>query len=1031
MGREKYRAKIDEHIQQILAVHNTDGGWDEEARVDKTSAVYTTGHVLQALMNAGLRPEQEPKMQAALKWLLSQQQPFGGWFQTDTHENFRTPMRESRYALIALAMAYPKGEALKGMGNYDGGPALVPVADASVVDAIKALENIWEIAPEQQAAIGEQVYPLLERPEAPVRAAAAAVLGRVGGQESVTPLLEMLNDPSKMVWREAAWALRQLGNRGYAGDALKFALQSADSLTRRSAARAFAYQFQEMDGRLDIAREFVKLINDPDELIRLQALRTLRQWFYRSSDPDLKKLVMQTVIDRMGVEGETPAMRANLAQNMYILLDENQSGGVSMQRNLRDVPKDVAARVLDGRVKVERDVLLEPVLTAMANGNALQREALLESFDGSFFKGRYYAQIPRNMIDVGNDREFSFMFTPDQSYLDGTLGKVLLTESRPAQQARAIQLATFFEMPQQGNETPFQLALLSATQAEDATLRAMARDSVKRFMQVRPGAENVTAAKVAEMLKGGDAELQAALVASVARSPEALGNEAVKAAVLELAEARIAADEPNTDLLPLLSTAMLDDRQAMAVLDMSWKAVQDKPAAERIPVVQALVNRPTLVGAQTAGDVAAGPSRRAVRILKQAATDRDVAVREKVFELMGSLESLRKSSQAAPILYAGLSDDSPAIRVKSLALARENENVWKEEDVHEYMLKLLISSDPKIRKAALVTVQQRNLIAATPRYAPRVRALMDGDAELKAEAEQALRAANVDPAAVTADAKIAVERSPDVLFFRDHVNKYFYEKGADKNACADCHATHTILGLAEPKKDGSPLSDSDVINNYRSLLKVINISDAEQSLVLRKPRSPFGTGASTTESPTGVTHVGGTRWPEDTANEAYQALLAFVRSARDESEPLKLTASTDSYSPEYPPSAAVDGNPATSWHTEFVGAMPGYPHEIVIALESAKEIAGLTYYPRQDSENGRVKEFEIYGSQDGKNWGEPLAKGVWENDALPKTAFIPRATAAFIKLRGLSEVSGQPFMSAAEIEVLVPKGDTRVAQAAN
>ncbi|MDZ4861369.1 MAG: discoidin domain-containing protein, partial [Candidatus Hydrogenedentes bacterium] len=817
--------------------------------------------------------------------------------------------------------------------------------------------------------------------------------------------------------------------RGHGADALKFALQSADPVVRRSAARAFAYQFQEMDGRMDIAREFAGLINDPDELTRLQALRTLRQWFYRSDDPEFKQFVIKTVIDRMGVEGETPAMRVNLAQNMYILLDENQSGGVSMQRNIRDVPKDVAARVLEGRVTVEQSFLLEPVLTAMAEGNALQSEALLESFDGSFFKGRYYARIPRDMIDVGNDREFSFMFTPEQSYLESTLGKVLETDPRPAQQSRAIQLATFFEMPQQSSDAAFQGAVLSATLADDTTLRATARDSVRRFMRIRPDAGNATTGKVIALLNSGDAELQAALVASLARSPEALANEGVKTTLQTLAEGRIAADAPGTDLLPLLSTAMLTDQQAMAVIDMAWNAVQDKPAAERIPVVQALANRPALVGAQTDAAPNAGPSRRAVRILKQASTDKDVAVREKVFELMASLESLRKSTQAAPILYAGLSDDSPAIRIQSLALARENENVWKEEDVHEYVLKLLIAADPKIRKAALETVQQRNLIAAAPRYAPRVRTLMDSDSALKAAAEAALRAANIDPASVLADAQIAVERTPDVLFFRDHVNTYFYDKGADKNACADCHATHTILGLAEPKQDGTPLTDSDIINNYRSLLKVINVSEPEQSLVLRKPRSPFGTGASSEESPTGVTHVGGTRWEEGTANEAYQAILAFVRSARDESTPLKLSASTDSYSPEYPPAAAVDGDPATSWHTEFVGAMPGYPHEIVVALDSPREVAGITYHPRQDSENGRVKEFEVYVSEDGKNWGEPVAKGAWNNDGQPKTAFIPRTTASFVKLRGLSEVGGQPFMSAAEVEVLVPKGEAKVAQA--
>jgi hypothetical protein len=114
-----------------------------------------------------------------------------------------------------------------------------------------------------------------------------------------------------------------------------------------------------------------------------------------------------------------------------------------------------------------------------------------------------------------------------------------------------------------------------------------------------------------------------------------------------------------------------------------------------------------------------------------------------------------------------------------------------------------------------------------------------------------------------------------------------------------------------------------------------------------------------------------------------------------------------------------------------VGAAPGYPHELVVALDAPREIAGLTYYPRQDSENGRVKEFEIYVSADGKNWGEPVVKGAWDNDAQPKTAFISRVAASFVKLRGLSEVGGQPFMSAAEIEVLTPKADTKVAQAGN
>ncbi|MCL4691522.1 MAG: discoidin domain-containing protein [Candidatus Hydrogenedentes bacterium] len=1030
MNTEKYADRIHAIREELLALQNPDGGWDEEGKQDGTSAEYTTGQMVYSLIESGLTPQDEPRLENAAQFLLSRQKAFGGWFQTDTHENFRTPMRESRYALMALASVYPKGAPLSGLGNVNGQMASIPSAGASAADAIDALENIWEVAPENIDSIVTATLPMLERSEAPVRAAAASLLGRVGGEESVAPLMGLLDDPSKLVWREAAWGLRQLGNKGYGADALQIALNSADPLVRRSAARAFAYQFQGMDTRLDIAETFVELASDPDELTRLQALRTLRQWWYRTESPEFKSRIIDTYIARMGVDGETPALRTNLAQNMYILLDENQSGGVSMQRNIRDLPEAVGKGVLDGRIAIEQRILLEPVLTALAKGNDLQREALLESFDGSFFKGRYYARVPRDMIDVGNDREFSFMFTPEQSYLDATLGTLIYSEDRPAQLRRGFQLASFFEMPNHTPSRDLQLALFNGMFAEQPDLRATAREVVQRDLVLRATQEPDVASRVLELLAEPDRETRAIVLASIARSPEALANQAIVDRVQTLAEETLTADEPSAGLLPLVETAALDDRQAIAVLTSAWSALEERPASERIRVVNAITAREGIVGPREAAienlDAAEQQlSRRGIRLLERAATDRDVAVREKVFEILPELEVLRRSKRAASILYAGLSDDSPAIRAKSLALARENDRVWGEEDVHEYVLKLLIAADPKTREAALTTVVERNLIATEPRYAARVKAVMDGDIDLQVRAEEALRAAGLDPDSITADAEIAAVRLPDILVYRDRVNTYFYEKGADKNACADCHATHTILGLAEPPKDGRPLSDDEIVANYRSMLKVINTSDPEQSLVLRKPRSPFGTGQSSKESPTGVTHVGGTRWEEDTANEAYQAILAFVRTARTDEQPIQRTASTDSYSPEYPPDFAIDGNSSTLWHTEFVGAMPGYPHELVVALDAPQQIAGLTYVPRQDSTNGRVKEFEVYVSQDGEQWGEPVASGVWANDAVPKTAFFPTQTARYVKLLGKSEVDGQPIMSAAEVEVLIDHADAK------
>ncbi|GMW00891.1 MAG: hypothetical protein AMXMBFR84_20280 [Candidatus Hydrogenedentota bacterium] len=1015
MGREYYRERIQQEVDALFAMQNEDGSWHEEGKTGSAGAVYTTGQLLYSFMEMGLRPESDPRIERGLQWLLAQQHDFGGWYQTTTHENFRTPMRETRYALMALSSGYPKGAPLRGLGNLNDGPAELPAPEATPAQIVDRFENIQEVPGARQAEVAAAAIPYLARPEAPVRAAAAALLGRIGREESVEPLHALLTDPSKPAWREAAWALRQLGNRGYGVEKLKTALMSPDVLVRRGASRVFAYQFQEMDGRLDIARAFIPLTGDPDLLTRLQAIRTLRQWWYRSDDTALRTEIVSTLIDRMGMPNEFPIVRTNLAQNMYILLDENQTGGVSIQRNIRDFPKETQDAVLAGRAWVEENLLLKPVLNAIATGNDLQREALLESFDGSFFKGRFYARVPRNMIDVGNDREFSFLYQPDADLLARSIGNTVKTETRAKQRQRGIQLASFFEMPQHTADTALQLTLLDNMTAEEPELREAAYTAVSRDWVVSNPNDETIAARLLAAIEGSESATRKAVLLALSRSPEALKHAPIRDAISALTDRVIADEEHTADLLPFVQTDLLDELQALDMIDLAWSALEGASASDRIPVVEVLAKR-SWQNEEGEDDGLAMP-RKAVRVLQKAATDPEVAVREKVFELLPAMESLRKSKRATPVLFAGLSDESPTIRLKALQLARENDALWENKDVHEYVLPLLIDADAKTRKSALEAVAERSLVAAEPRYAARVKAVVDGDAELKDAAAALLNAAALDPQSVQADAQIAAVYQPDILFFRDHVNRYLYEPSADKNSCANCHATHTILGLAEAPKEGQTLTDSQIIANYRSMLKVVNVSDPEQSLILRKPRSPFGTGNVAADSPTGITHVGGIRWEEGAASEAYQAVLAFVRTAQQRRDPVKMTATVDSYSPEYPPAYAVDGNPATIWHTEFVGASPGYPHELVVALESPQGVAAVTYHPRTDGDSGRVKAFEIFVSADGENWGEPVATGEWANDATPKTAFVPPAEVRYVKLRGLSEVKGQPYMSVAELEL--------------
>jgi len=53
----------------------------------------------------------------------------------------------------------------------------------------------------------------------------------------------------------------------------------------------------------------------------------------------------------------------------------------------------------------------------------------------------------------------------------------------------------------------------------------------------------------------------------------------------------------------------------------------------------------------------------------------------------------------------------------------------------------------------------------------------------------------------------------------------------------------------------------------------------------------------------------------------------------------------------------------TIWHTQWEGAQPSHPHHLVIDLGAEQTVAGVRYLPRQDSANGRIKNYRFYLSE--------------------------------------------------------------------
>ncbi|MDD7505326.1 MAG: endo-alpha-N-acetylgalactosaminidase family protein [Actinomycetaceae bacterium] len=137
--------------------------------------------------------------------------------------------------------------------------------------------------------------------------------------------------------------------------------------------------------------------------------------------------------------------------------------------------------------------------------------------------------------------------------------------------------------------------------------------------------------------------------------------------------------------------------------------------------------------------------------------------------------------------------------------------------------------------------------------------------------------------------------------------------------------------------------------------------------------------------------------------------------------------------------AAIDDNPSTYWHTAWSASNPPYPHQIVIKVKPCDdaqcEINGLEYTQRHNADNGRAKGYEIYVSDDGQTWGDPVATGEFSGDLAPQ--FIPfgATTAHYVKLIETSPlIDGKPWGGAGEIRIggklLSASGTTTVTEVA-
>ncbi len=129
-----------------------------------------------------------------------------------------------------------------------------------------------------------------------------------------------------------------------------------------------------------------------------------------------------------------------------------------------------------------------------------------------------------------------------------------------------------------------------------------------------------------------------------------------------------------------------------------------------------------------------------------------------------------------------------------------------------------------------------------------------------------------------------------------------------------------------------------------------------------------------------------------------------------------------SFEPGFEPEKAIDGNADTYWHTQYRQHKPHPPHWIAIDLGSHQKLRGLTYLPRQDEPGPHIFKYEVYVSDNGTDWNEPLIEGQFDNivnnPVEQQILFEKIVETRYVKLMSIEPPPGSVEASVGEVGII-------------
>jgi HEAT repeat protein len=800
-GREKNAEKIDANVKRLLELQRPDGNWSVKFDADYAITEMQTGESLYALALAGLGPD-HPAIRKGVAALLRSQDEFGGWLDLNPYEQFRTPFRETQWALMALSRLYPG----PGTRGWDGplGPQPSALRADSASHLIHDLERIWDAPGNDLTA---QVIAQLGHEAPLVRLAACEALARVGDRTAVAALVARLGDESKVVRRAAAEAVRLIGNRLNARNvpgetldqvhlvaAIESALGSPDDRTRRGATRIFAAHFRELSQELGLADALLARLDDPDPVVQMQAAKGLWRWWYWRDDSALRAKIEDRLIAELA-EPAHPWVRRNLTEALYILGDENIRYLYNnwLPTLARQADRDAATAAQHATV----NRLAAKYVAALKGGNALQREGVLRAL--SEFHDRPAVVSGR----VGNDVEPTLFYDDALPEVSSALVDQMASTDPTVRRLALQGLVTLRGY----RDAALARAVLARRGDPEPSVREWAGSMAKDFPpQLEKGQADPALLAVVEELAGSD-----------------------------LPEARVAA----MTVLGRWGPVEGADRSAL-ILD----GLADGSAEVRAAAIDALGAFPEL------------RARREVRSkVVEALSDADPQARIAAVRL--ALDNRGYVSEGT--LRKTLEDDGPAHRSALLDAIAKSKAYAADLRLVGVVSNALLDEDRGVRERALQAIQAHPALVNNPAIEASLRELTGSDNARQKEIATALLKSRGRSSGSGAAADVL-----DLAYFQAKVLPIFVEAGEDGQTCVGCHRSHTILKMVGPGAGGEWTPDR-VRANYRASLRVVNLTSPSDSLILGKPTWEAAEEAEAQNDPTKKAHAGGVRFEPGSA----------------------------------------------------------------------------------------------------------------------------------------------------------------------